>query len=117
MLVYLLQYADWIINQIDPDGYITHRLYRQHTSSVSEYALKDIRKLGRHIEKVIIVDNLEENFKEVAFFNGIKVKTWINEMDDRVLEFLSQFLKQVVVKRVPDVRVLLKNFKATLGFL
>jgi len=55
--------------------------------------LKDIRKLGRPIQKIIIVDNLEENFKETSYYNGIKVNTWINKMDDRVLEFLGQFLK------------------------
>ena len=25
-------YADWIINQIDPQGLIEHRLYRHHTT-------------------------------------------------------------------------------------
>jgi len=25
------EYADWIIDSIDPDRCITHRLYRQHT--------------------------------------------------------------------------------------
>lgn len=23
-------YADWVIDQIDPEGYIKYRLYRQH---------------------------------------------------------------------------------------
>lgn len=24
-------YADWVLNEIDPNKYISHRLYRQHT--------------------------------------------------------------------------------------
>jgi len=26
-------YADWVIDKIDPNHYISHRLYRQHTYS------------------------------------------------------------------------------------
>jgi len=55
--------------------------------------LKDIRKLGRPMEKTIIVDNLEENYKETSYYNGLKVRTWIDDMDDKVLEILSPFLK------------------------
>lgn len=73
--------------------------------------MKDIRKLGRPLAKTIIVDNLEENFKETTYNNGIKITTWIDSMDDRALEILSSFLKKIVLKRVEDVRVLLKNFK------
>ena len=25
------EYADWVIDQIDPDRFIKHRLYREHT--------------------------------------------------------------------------------------
>lgn len=87
------EYADWIIDSIDPDRCITHRLYRQHTIPQKEHALKDIRKLGRPLEKTIIVDNLEENYKEISYYNGLKVRTWIDDMDDKVLEILGPFLK------------------------
>lgn len=65
------------------------------------------------MNKTIIIDNLEENFKETSFNNGIKITTWIDSMDDRALEILSSFLKKIVLKRVEDVRILLKNFKKT----
>ena len=48
------------------------------------------------MSKIIIVDNLEENFKDTSYFNGLKVKTWIDEMDDKVLELLGPFLKSIV---------------------
>jgi RNA polymerase II subunit A small phosphatase-like protein len=73
--------------------------------------LKDIRKLGRPLNKTIIIDNLEENFKETSYNNGIKITTWIDQMDDRALEILSAFLKKIVLKRVEDIRILFKNFK------
>ncbi len=73
--------------------------------------MKDIRKLGRPLNKTIIIDNLEENFKETSYNNGIKITTWIDQMDDRALEILSAFLKKIVLKRVEDIRILFKNFK------
>lgn len=63
------------------------------------------------MSKTIIVDNLEENFRDTSYFNGLKVKTWIDEMDDRVLELLGPFLRSIVSRKVKDVRVLFKNFK------
>ncbi|CDW71328.1 nli interacting factor-like phosphatase family protein [Stylonychia lemnae] len=105
------EYADWIIDSIDPDKCITHRLYRQHTTPQKECALKDLRKLGRPLEKTIIVDNIEENYKETSYYNGIRVRTWIDDMDDRVLELLGPFLKQIVLRKIQDIRVLFQNFK------
>ena len=90
------EYANWIIDSIDPDGCVSHRLYRQHTAPCQDYALKDLTKLGRDMSKIIIIDNLEDNYKSTSYYNGLKVSTWIDEMDDRVLELLAPFLKQVV---------------------
>jgi TFIIF-interacting CTD phosphatase-like protein len=45
------------------------------------------------MKKMIIIDNIEENYIETSPFNGIKVSSWFDEMDDRVLENLGMFLK------------------------
>ena len=57
-------YADWILDSLLDDNreIISHRLYRQHTSPKDDYAIKDLRLLGRKLEHTIIVDNLAENF-------------------------------------------------------
>ena len=77
-------YADWVIDQIDPDGKIKHRLYREHTVVTEKeraalqkkmesegydlqkhpvpMILKDLSKIGRPLEKTIIVDNIADNF-------------------------------------------------------
>lgn len=96
-------YADVILDQIDPNGHITHRLYRQHCTPDGEFHLKDISKIGRGLEKILIIDNLAESFT-LQPDNGILVKDWFDDMEDTELPTLIPFLKNLVEKKVPDVR-------------
>ena len=67
-------YADWILDNLDRDRKtIAHRLYRQHTTPLDDYAIKDLYKLGRSIERTLIIDNLAENFCSTSPRNGIWV--------------------------------------------
>jgi CTD small phosphatase-like protein 2 len=108
------EYANWIIDNMDTEKYITHRLYRQHTTQCEEYAMKDIAKTGRSLNKTLIVDNIDDNYNHTTPDNGIKVPSWFDEVNDRVLEILGPFLISIVTKNVDDVRILLKNFKPKL---
>lgn len=58
----LKDYADWILNDLDRSGYISHRLYRDSTRCRHGVYIKDLSKLGRDLNKTIIIDNIEENF-------------------------------------------------------
>lgn len=58
---------------------------------------KDLRNLGRPLERTIIIDNLAENFIHTTPENGIWVESWYDDMDDTVLEMLVPFLKDLVV--------------------
>ena len=100
-------YADWILDQIDEQGFVKHRLYRQHCSPNDDYAIKDLRYLGRDLRKTIIIDNLKENFENTTPQNGIWVESWFDDLEDNVLTLLIPFLEQIVVQEVPDVRVYL----------
>jgi CTD small phosphatase-like protein 2 len=80
-------YADWILNQIDEQGFIAYRLYRQHCSPKEDYAIKDLRLLGRDLARTIIVDNLAENFS-MTESNGIWVESWYDDLECRVLPTL-----------------------------
>ena len=76
-------YADWILDNLDENGVmIKHRLYRQHTTPTEDYAIKDLTKIGRPLERVIIVDNLAENFLYTTPNNGIWVESWYDDMHD-----------------------------------
>ena len=58
----LKDYADWILNDLDKQGFISHWLYRDHTKLRNGVYIKDLSKLGRDLSKIIIVDNIEDNF-------------------------------------------------------
>ena len=55
-------YADWVLDSIDKNKYISHRMYRQHASPTGMVFVKDLSKIGRPLNKCIIVDNVAENF-------------------------------------------------------
>lgn len=72
--------------------------------------IKDLSKLGRPLEKTIIVDNLAENFI-LQKDNGIFIQTWLEDPTDTQLRDMIPLLKQLVVKKVADVRVTLRAFR------
>jgi CTD small phosphatase-like protein 2 len=55
-----------------------------------------LSNLGRDIKKTIIIDNLAENFKYTQPYNGIHIKSWYDDMEDRELDKLLPFLKEIV---------------------
>jgi CTD small phosphatase-like protein 2 len=106
----LQDYADWALDQIDTGKWITHRLYRQHTMPSGTVFLKDLSRLGRDLTKTIIADNVAENFS-LQNDNGIFVKTWFDDPNDVMLESLAPLLREIVVRKVKDVRAALRNYR------
>ena len=88
----LQDYADWVLDQIDPHKYIRYRLYRQHAMPHGTSFVKDLSKIGRNISKIIIVDNVADNF-QLQPENGILIKSWIDDPYDTALTELCQLLK------------------------
>jgi Dullard-like phosphatase family protein len=106
------KYADWIVDHIDPQRYITHRLYRRHTVFKDAMYIKDLSMLGRDLRKTLIIDNLYESFLSQPD-NGILVKSWYDDMDDTELLTLLPFLKGLVEDKVPDIREVLRRIMAS----
>ena len=106
----LKEYADWILNDLDKARYISHRLYRDDTKQKNGVYVKDLSKLGRDMEKVIIIDNIEENFQNQPK-NGIPIRGWYSDPLDNELEKYGSFLKDLVLREVRDVRPDVVRFK------
>jgi len=103
-------YANWVLDQIDKEGRISFRLYRQHCSPTGVAFVKDLSRIGRPLNKTIIVDNVAENFS-LQPDNGIFIKSWFDDMSDTALFELAPLLKQIVHKNVKDVREALRKFR------
>lgn len=106
----LQDYADWAIDIIDLQKSISYRLYRQHTMPTGSVFVKDLSRIGRDLSKVIIVDNVAENFR-LQSANGIFMKSWFEDMNDQCLQETGILLKDIANCKVPDVRVSLRNYR------
>ena len=85
------EYADWILDRLDENKSISHRLYRQHTAQEGSFFLKDLNMIGRELSRTIIVDNVAENFQRTPD-NGIFIRTWMDDPDDCALIELCPIL-------------------------
>ena len=92
-------YADIILDNIDPKHtLISYRLYREH---IMNNNIKNIIKIGRDLDKTIIIDNDEECFA-MQKENGLKIKTFNGEEDDRELIYLKNDLLYLINKTIKD---------------
>ena len=99
-------YADPIIEAIEKKSNVIFdfRLYRKHTNIVNNDFVKDLSRLGRDLSKVIIVDNMSQNYK-LQPYNGISIRPfWGKDTKDMVLVDLLYVLLDIA-KNYMDVRM------------
>ena len=58
----LEEYADFILDIIDSKKLVSYKIYRKHTVPYGNTYIKDLSKIGRDLDKVIIIDNFRNNF-------------------------------------------------------
>ncbi|KAH0631603.1 hypothetical protein JD844_006008 [Phrynosoma platyrhinos] len=98
-----------LIDSVDPHGFISYRLFRDATRYMDGHHVKDISCLNRDPAKVVVVDCKKEAFR-LQPFNGMALKKWDGNSDDRTLFDLTAFLKTVALSGVEDVRSVLENY-------
>ena len=98
------EYGDKIEDIIEKDKkFFDVRLYREHTIIYENELVKDISRIGRPLEKIIIVDNMPQNFR-LQKENGINIKAfWGDDQKDNALSALGIILKNIA-KNFDDVR-------------
>ena len=52
--------------------YFEHRLYIQHTIIIDNDFVKNLTRIGRALDKIVIVDNMPKNFR-LQKENGINI--------------------------------------------
>jgi len=105
------EYADPIENSIEQnEKYFDARLYRHHTIIYENDFVKDIKRIGRPLSKMIIVDNMPQNFR-LQKENGISIKAfWGDDIYDNALISLKEILLKIA-DEFNDVRKGLIKYK------
>ncbi len=104
-------YADVLIDAVEEDKiYFEHRFYREHATIIDNDFVKDLTRIGRPLDKIIIVDNMPQNFR-LQKENGIIIKAfWGEDNSDRALYELMPILVNIA-KEGNDIRKGLVKYK------
>ena len=90
------KYTDLLIDSLEQNKiYFEHRFYRDHITTDNNDIIKDLVKIGRPLDKILIIDNMPQNFK-LQKNNGIMIKSfWGNDPNDNILSELSIILTKI----------------------
>mmetsp|Transcript_11189 Transcript_11189/g.30094 ORF Transcript_11189/g.30094 Transcript_11189/m.30094 type:complete len:369 (+) Transcript_11189:75-1181(+) len=105
-------YADPILDKLDPNGYVMHRLYRDSTKYEDGVHVFDLSKLNRDLENVVLVDSHVEHAKYQPD-NLLLVPAWKADPRDRTLLDLIPLLESLVRDDTKDVRPVITSYAGT----
>uniref|UniRef100_A0A673G3U2 CTD (carboxy-terminal domain, RNA polymerase II, polypeptide A) small phosphatase 1 n=1 Tax=Sinocyclocheilus rhinocerous TaxID=307959 RepID=A0A673G3U2_9TELE len=106
----LAKYADPVSDLLDKWGAFRSRLFRESCVFHRGNYVKDLSRLGRDLNKVIIVDNSPASY---IFHpdNAVPVASWFDDMSDTELLDLIPFFERL--SKVDNVYTVLKQQRTT----
>ena len=103
--------GDALVKKLDPFGCISFALYRPATESFQGISLKDVSRLNRDLNKLIVIGHDTQGFKHHPE-NMLTTKPWLGDPQDSSLEEAIDFLEGIAFARPKDVRSILKKFQS-----
>lgn len=100
-------YADAVLDYVDPEGFISHRLYRESTCEHRGLNyVKDLNHLGRDLARCVLLDN---NIISMAANpdNCILIDDFFTDKRDRELPLVASILMDL--NELDDIRPVLKD--------
>ena len=89
-------------------NFFDFKLFRQHTIIIGQDFIKDLSRIGRPLDKIIIIDNIPQNFK-MQKGNGILIKPFLGEdQNDQALIDLIPILTNIARDEIDTRNGLLK---------
>jgi RNA polymerase II subunit A small phosphatase-like protein len=102
------QYANPLLDKLDKNKYIHHRLYRQHCISLYGLFIKDLRRIGRDLKNTILLDNNPISYL-LNQENGLPIKTWHSDKKDQELIKIIPLLEYLAKIEINDVRQVIRK--------
>lgn len=102
------EYADWILDRLDQKKIISRRFYRKNCEISKMAHNKNLCKIQKNLDNIIIVDNFPQNFEKQRN-NGICIKSWFGDFEDKTLFFLENDLLNMINQRPKDVRIYMQE--------
>jgi len=104
----LAKYADPVLDLLDIHKVVDWRLFRESCSPYKGSYVKDMGRMGRDIDTIMIIDNSPHSY----LFNpqnAIPCESWFSDKNDRELMDLLPKLEQLADPSVTDVKAKLKE--------
>ena len=106
----LKEYAQPIINEIElKNKYFDYNFFREHSIICGNDFVKDISRIGRNMKKIIIIDNMRENFR-LNLENGIKIAPFNGNENDGILYELKKLIIMIYKQGYEDLTLALKDY-------
>lgn len=104
-----MMYGEKIAEKLDPlHAFISYNLFKEHCVYKDGVHIKDLSKLNRDVNKVLIIDTEPNNYK-LQPENAIPVKPWDGKADDELLRLIP-FLEYLATQQTEDVKPILNSF-------
>ena len=101
------KYASPLLDILDKDRNIQFRLYRENCNFLNGIYIKPLKKIGRNMKDIIIVDNSPLAY---AFDsdNGLPISSWFEDKNDKELFDIMPLL--IFLSKTNDVRKYIEKF-------
>ena len=101
-------YTELIMEAFNKKQYFDYKLFRQHTIIIGQDFVKDLQRIGRPLDKIIIIDNIAQNFR-MQKANGINIKPFFGEdQNDQALIDLIPILINIAKDNIDTRNGLIK---------
>jgi carboxy-terminal domain RNA polymerase II polypeptide A small phosphatase len=103
----LSKYADPLMDQMDPQGYCTARLFREHCAYVNGVFVKDMSALGRDMKDTILIDNSPTSYM-LQPECGLPIISWYDDPNDTQLQ---QYVPMLIeMSKINEIRDCIPKF-------
>ncbi|RWS22979.1 mitochondrial import inner membrane translocase subunit TIM50-like protein [Leptotrombidium deliense] len=98
-----------LIDNMDPNGYVMHRLFRDSTRYDKGVRLKDLNCLNRDLKRVIHID-WNKSACKLNSDNCLILKKWEGDSNDKSLFDLAQLIRTIAAQGIDDVREIISHY-------